>query len=925
MPETKSRYLLLFVLLLGSLGKLCAQSIQVREKYAGISSGTTLTLVAIVKNPTTSSLTFKPTLSYAPFQLVTNLPAEMTIPAGDSGVVTATVYVPRSVAADKNYSLIWRLPNGNTDSISVSVKPVSRVSIQLVEPSVYLRNGKNEADVDVRCSNTGNTAQLITLTVADPQQGSQKEQQLASVLINSFTDSILHFRIRIPGALMANTKNELRITGKLNGNIIATLPVMVYNVASRRSYGSDVMVDNSFYGPGHTFGLYSRMMGTDYHYLNALAGGQVDFSEDNKLVYQADARYYTSTKTAMLTNTYVNYNTRQWDFSAGSIFRSFEMMLSGRGAAVGFKPNDGQMIEVGYVNGDYNMLGSFGDSFYHPTDAFFLHSSFKLSDFATAGAQFIYQRDPLSRKDDALGGGSVNWHTEENKHTIDAGAYTSYTTTGPYEKDGKNGRGYAGTLNYVYSSKRWQGLSMNYYSTPLYAGIQKGVLNLDEKVMYSPGPGRNFFARYNQYRAKPEYISPIFNGYYIHYFLRTMEVGMTKTLSDRWQMGLKPYYYEEETEYNFGTGQLSPTLRAARISGDIRYQGKNGQSFWMNIDAGAGSGNIDLYKNFFAFRVFAGVNYGHFLLNAFIQNGPYVAGEMTQYSLRGKKYQLVSVSPGYTGRLLHNRLFFQVFDYIVYQSGIDRVSNNVSANLVYQVKPKLAIEAGYNRLQNGFGQQLNGFDIGIKKHIGGNKIVNARGIGTLNLFLFEDANGNYRMDAGEQPARGVMVRINQEVFITGPDGKVSFRDMPNGRARVSILPSGGYYASDSLIWVNGKTDRQIPLHRMGVIQGRVVLDKELMSYNTDESVAAIGVTARDPAGKRFVAHTNEFGNFVLYVPSNTYMIAVDAGSLPEKYQYVEAPRQVVLTNDKPVDVGLHVQVQKRPVKVTRFGVATVKN
>lgn len=912
------------------LEKLCAQStLRVTQQYIPVRSGSTLNLVAIIHNPSSSPVTYRPVLRCTPFQQITNVSSEVSVPAGDSTVLTATAYIPRGVPADKKYVILWEASSSGSvlrDSATVSVMPVNRVSIQLVQPDVYLRNGRNEADVGIRCSNTGNTAQRITISVADPLQGSQKEVLLGAVMLNSFSDSVINFRIRIPGALLSNTRNELRITGKLNDNIIATLPVTVYNVASRKNFAPDDQMPNSFIGPGHTFGIYSRMMGTDYHYMNAMAGGQVDISEDEHLRYQADARYYTSTKTWMLSNTFVNYETLKWDVTLGSVFRSFELMLSGRGVAAGFKPSEGQTIEAGYVNGDYNLLGYYGNNFFRPTDAFFLHSTFKLSDAANADAQFIYQRDPLGQKDDALGGGKVNWHTEENKHTIDAGAYTSYSSTGPYQHDGKNGRGYAGLLNYVYANKKWLGVSMNYYSTPLYAGIQKGVLNLDEKITYTPAAGRSFYARYNQYRSNPEYISPVYGGFYNHYFLRTMELGMTRTLNNHWQMGLKPYYYEEETDYNFGFGQQSPSLRAARLSADIRYMGGKGQTFWINIDAGPGTSNIERYKNYFAFRLYTGASYGHFLLNAFVQSGPYVAGEMTQYALPGKKYKIISVSPGYTGRLFHNRLFFQIYDYIIYQSNIDKVSNNLSANFLYQLKPKLAIEAGYNRLQNGFGQQINGIDIGIKKQFGGNKIpAGARGTGTLNIFMFEDANGNYRLDAGEQPARNVMVRINQEVFITGPDGKITFKDMPSGRARISILPSGGYFASDSLIYVNGKTNLQIPLHRMGVIQGRVMLDKEGMSYNTDESVAAIGIMAKDPSGKRFVAHTNENGVFMLYVPSNTYTIAVDAGSLPEKYQYIETPRQVVLSNDKAVEIGLHVQVQKRPVKVTRFGITTAKN
>ncbi|RBL92465.1 hypothetical protein DF182_07750 [Chitinophaga flava] len=886
--------------------------------------------MAIISNHTAKSISYRPILYCAPFQQITSQQPEVVIAAGDSALLTATIYIPRGAAADKNYLITWKaISTDHTlmDSTTISLTPINRISLQVLEPDIYLLSGKNEADVSLKCSNTGNISQKVTITVTDPLQP-QKELTLSTLTVNSFSDTILHFRIRIPGALMANTRNQLRITGKnSNNDIITTLPVTIYNVSNQRNYAADQSLDGNVTGPGHTAAIYSRMTGSDYHYLEALAGGQANLTETKTLRYQADARYFTRSQTWMLTNTFINYQSPACDLTAGSIFRSYEMMLSGRGAVAVLTPDTLFKFEAGYVNGNYNLVSSFtgnNNEFYTPYNAYFLHTATHFSDALNGNAQFIFQQNPQELKDDILGGGSLGWQSQDGKHQMEGGAYTSYSTTQEYEHDGKNARGYAGTFNYTYIGKRWQGVSINYYSTPFYAGTRKGVLNLDQKIIFTPGGGQPWYIHYSQFGANPRYISPVYKGYYENYSLRTLELGTTKALNEHWQLGLKPYYYEEHTEYNNGFSTISPNLQSIRISGDLRYQGQNGQLFWITADIGFNKGNTTAYTNFFAFRIYSGLTYKHFLLNAFIQHGPYLAGEMNQYLLPGKKYQLISISPGYSGRLFRNRLFFQVFDYITYQSSFERLYNNLSVNTTYRLSSRLTLEAGYNRIYGGLGEQINGIDIGIRKQFGSSKAALTTN-GTLDIFFFEDNNSNYLFDPGEHPARNVMVRINQEVFVTGNEGRITFKNLPNGPAKISILSAGGYFASDSIISVNGKTQIQIPLHKIGVIQGHVMLEKESLSYSTDESVAAITITAKDPTGRIFVARTNENGIFTLYAPSNTYTITVDPQGLPEKYQYIEPPQQITLTTSTPVKIGLRIQVQKRPVKVKKFGSSTAKN
>jgi hypothetical protein len=894
--------------------------LDIRQHFMEAGSGTTLTLQAFVHNTGHDTIAYTPTLTCAPFQLLTAMPRISVAPGGNT-VITATVYVPRGVTADHSYKLRWELQPANkdanrlTDTVTVALTAVERVFMQLVEPDVYLHNGSNEADIAVRCSNTGNTSQPVLLTIADPLQP-QKDITVGSFVLKSFSDSLVHVKVKIPAGILTNNRAQLRITGHYGENsMMAVYSVNVLQLTNSRNYTPNETMSIGSVQPQHVFGLASRMTGTQFHYMDAQASGGFNLSENNRLGYQADARYFTHDRTWMLINTFLNYQSPRWDATAGSIIRSYEMMLSGRGVAATFKPTETLGVEAGYINGNYDLLGQYNNFDYKPTDAFFLHTGFQFAERTIGTAQFIYQRNPFGQTDDALIGGGLVWTPENEQHHFDAAAYTSYSTTSSYVHDGKKGRGVAGTFNYSYTAKRLQLISRNYYSSPLYAGLQKGALNLEEKAMYTPAAGRTFWLRYSQYQFKPSYISPLYNTYTNNYFMRTVEAGMSQRLNERWQMSIKPYYYEEYAEYGPAVSLIPPRLKSVRLNGDIRFQGKAGQNFWVNADAGYGNGNIKGYENFFAYRINAGCFWNHFTFNAFIQEGAYQAGDMNVFSLTGKKYSYLSFSPGYNRMFFRNKLMLNIYDYVTYQSIFNRWYNNFSVNANYRIRPRLLLEAGYNTIRYGFGEQLNSFDVGIRTLLGASKIV---GGGKLEILFFEDLNGNYRWDAGEPSASNVMVRINQDVFITGNNGIISCRNMPHSRTRISILQAGGYFASDSLIWVNGKTHLQIPLHKMGVIQGRIVLDKDVTSYNTDENVAFIVITAKDPLGKRFTARTNELGIFTLYVPANKYTVGVDATSLPEKYEYAGPPSEITLTTTAPVEIGLHVQVQKRPVKVIRF-------
>jgi len=897
-------------------------SMHLREDTLHAAAGHTVSMQAVFYNHGTDTATYRLKLHETVFQPINAIPVRLVIPPGDSALIPVSLYIPRKAIAGKEYMIaLHALPQDERtrvvlpDTAFISIAPVRQVYLQMMEPEVYVKAGQRNAEFSLQCNNVGNAGQLVQINISDPQQ-QLSTQTLAGFYIPGFTDTTLQITLPLPPALQQNPDSRLKITGQYaDSTVFSTLLVRLYSVNSRKDYGMyDAPAGAG--GPGHIIGVYSRFTGSQYHYMEGVAEGNFHFTPDRQLHYQADALYYTNTGSLFFLNTYLHYTAPFWGLQVGNLYRSYEIMLNGRGAALELTPANGQRLEAGYVNSRYNLAGTFKNEFYfRPYNAFYLNTSNRISGSITAGSQFIAMLDPQEQVNRYLGGGGISWKPA-GPQQLEARAYISQSGTGTYVQDGITRRGAAGALSYNYSGNRWQLQSANYLSTKAYAGLQKGAVNLDEKLVFTPHSGLYYWLRYNQYAYTPERISPVYSAFGGAYKLRTAEAAVGWSAGELWQFMLRPYYYREQNRYDTAFGLQPAGISAGRLNADARYHTRNMHLFSLNLDGGIAQGSIAAYNRYFSFKLNAGYQYKHVSFNVLFQEGPYYSGELSIYAYTGNRYRLLMLSPAYTGYLFHKKLQLQAADYVIYDGSFRRWTNNLNLQAVYPLRGGITLEAGFTQIRYGFNQQLQSLDLGIRKTFAGKAAAGNNN--ALDLFFFLDNNGNYRLDEGEQPARNVLVRINKEILATDENGKIVYKHLPAGIVTIGIVHAGGYFTSDRSATVNGRTHLEIPLHRMNAIHGQVTLQRNSISYNTDENVANITIVAKDAAGKSFSARTNEQGAFTMYVPANTYAVTLDVGTLPQKYECADPVRRVVLTSRQPVDVKFRVQVQDRPVKIKKF-------
>ena len=207
--------------------------------------------------------------------------------------------------------------------------------------------------------------------------------------------------------------------------------------------------------------------------------------------------------------------------------------------------------------------------------------------------------------------------------------------------------------------------------------------------------------------------------------------------------------------------------------------------------------------------------------------------------------------------------------------------------------------------------------MGVVKKLNTNKVKKAEA-GSLELMVYLDQNGNNHYDVGEPFAMNTIVRINNELFTTDGVGKIYYNNVPGGDYTISIVQSAGYIGESTTVFVTGKTNLQIPLHKMGVLKGSILLQKQEFSYETDEAINNIRIIATDKNGKNYYALTDDRGEFVFYLPENTYTIQINTGSMPQQYELLDASKTIAVNNGYNAPVVFRVMVKRRQINIKKF-------
>jgi len=178
--------------------------------------------------------------------------------------------------------------------------------------------------------------------------------------------------------------------------------------------------------------------------------------------------------------------------------------------------------------------------------------------------------------------------------------------------------------------------------------------------------------------------------------------------------------------------------------------------------------------------------------------------------------------------------------------------------------------------------------------------------------VFEDRNGNGRLDADEPGIAGVVLRYDNIRIVSGKDGTYRMPASMRGRVRVdpASIPNGVVshprFALDSL------ERRDIPLVPTGTrgIELRVEADADGRAPNVDLSQADVWL--RDDDGFEWVGRSVSGGRFVFeHVPAGEYTMRLSFERLPEQVRADEVRVRIV----PGTSADLVVPVRGRSVRI----------
>ncbi len=892
-------------------------------------SGATKHINAHLINLGTTAIKIHPTISINTLKVIGSEHDSIIIPAHDTMFLPINLFIPRKAKADSSYTLHVEanLPNVISshffsDAI-IKIEHTRDIYAALIESEMYIHTPSEAIEIKVRCSNIGNAGETVHFAINNQFNSEKNKNGQVNYFIPAFTDTLLTIRYFLPEPLFVQNNIQLHILGEFTSNdsIFSSHLFNVFNVNSQKNY-YDQEVTTSV-NSNNMVGIYLRDASSENKYYEVITDVNKQLTNGD-LHYHIDGFVYPKNNGASpveLMNTYINYTGNNGlSLKAGDIYRNLEMPLSGRGISVKYSSDNKKQYELGYVNGNDNIVGDFKLAGFAPYNSLFGSYTNKLSETSQLKSQVIQLFDPFNHANSLLFGGSMDWNVKK-KQFFSLGIYNSFSNNANYDSVKQKVTGAAVSFSANTFIKKWQIVSNNYLSTNSYAGLQKGAVNLEEKISYSIKSDFNFWAKYFKFSNTPNYLSPYASFLNLNDYLETVEVGLEKRFG-RASLTIKPYYYTESNTYNAAGNVFAQSITSKRISFVINYSSLNHQLFSLSIDDGASTSNNVGYKNFNSWKVAANYQYKRFAINAFLQNGPFYPTELNVYAATGRKYELYTVGPSFNGAVFHKRLMLSISEFITYDNSYEKWTNNISMHGSYKLPHSMSLEMNYNQVRNTlFQNNLNNnsrIDIGLVKKLGTEKTRKGEK-GSLELLVYLDLNGNDHYDIGEPLAVNTIVKINNDIFTTDLMGKIFYNNIPGGDYNISVLQSAGYVGENTAIFVNGKTYLQIPLHKMTLLKGSILLQKQEFSYETDEAINNIRIIATDNKGKNFTAITDDRGEFVLYLPEGDYTIHINPSSLPTQYEAMDVSKNIKVTNGFNNTLVFKVLVKKRQINIKKFG------
>jgi len=917
--------MLLILLLLNT--RLSAQEhhglpvLSLSAKEVNVKGKELITLTLKIVNP--GSITLKASLKINAdkgLHLISRDSLYTAISAGDSLFVPVKLYASGSLVAGGDYKVSFSLyqENNKVEQQICQIKILENRQVNMVAllNSIILTGVGDSIRIPLRISNPGNTRQKIHLISRFPSrlQGDGFHNSI-QLIIPAFKDTTIYINKKITRDLLQFDVFKVNVTGLyLNGDQFAQCLIDIQNLKTER-YNQLPSADNTYTGLyNNSLSLSAQNFGSNFSAYMMAGGGAVDLPS-GRIGYNIDATLYRNDPNRpYLRNTYLSYETHNMGISAGNITRNFDMNLNGRGVAAfiadtskdnryeaGYIDNSANLIGPGYYTYDSGKSGWFG----------FEHNGQRLSIRNSA----LYNKDPFMQANNLLFGNEISWAAGKK---VKIGVTLSGGTTSSFEHQEQIKTGVLAGFNIDANIGDLYLNSSNLKSSDYYPGIRRGSDIFMERISYN-ADRLNIWAAYNYFRFAPKNFNSYIN-FTSEYGSVRSEIGISKTF-DKFSISLSPVHIMEHGTYFLSLNDIvSGKMESWRLLSLLTYNNPlKQQSIYFNIETGKASNSL-LNSSVPQFKVSGNLHYGIFNLNTSFQHGAvYISETLNNFNGQSGTYKNLSITPTMQHFFLKKRLRAEAG---LSYNDVSTSGKNwlITGRTEYQLSAKTQVFASLARSQYNFNQfryDYNNLQFGLVQ-----KIPNAR-VGTkentLEVFLYKDENQDRAYNGGDAVARGQIVYINGVAFISDKEGRVVYKNLPDGEYRISVGNQAQWYAPEQRILLNKKKVKtEVALYKTGTLKGVVNYSYNEYSYEVEKNKGGIVILATDENGFTSTVKTTDNGQFVFYLPTGSYTVKIAEGELPDEITCTNNDQRFTISQDNPQGLIFDLLLKTRKIESKKF-------
>jgi len=954
------RYLKLFCLLLCSQFAIFTASGQVKYAFVRdtvqVKGGETFSAMLQVDNAYNFPVTLKQDTKNELVRGLISLPDSLVLKAGESRKYPLKYIADRQTINTNLQEFKVRLVSANP---LVKLQPFARfrtiladakgLTITTESDEIYLSQLSNQVQIMLRCVNNGFVPLTFRLLLTGIPDGLEFTGQISNFTLPPGAQQMLPFLARNKGGVRVQPDFTVTIQALDDANHeLAAKMIRIVNVTSagRIGQGNDQFAGNL----PNSVALRYANLNSDYSFLQLLGNGKMNTAEGNTLSYQLNVDRYQQGGFNWLNiyNSYLAYNTKNWELKAGNIYENMDFQLSGRGVKVAGKLSAEETISVYGLENNF-MLYAQGSKIIPGARIAAIEYKLTKPGVGDTKLTYMHRRDRYTELDADQWNANTGFRfNEEHLLLLEGG----YSIEKPYVGSAESKQAVSAGLNYTYSSENFKIYSSTHYTSPYFTGLRRGQFIIDQRLVKPVTEHSTLNAHTNIQVNKPRFqdtrnlLNYGVNGNSLYNY------GMDYTATmGKFYMQVGPYYLGQRLVTQ-GFSAFTPMAinwksASARLLANVGYNGRL-QSFSASADYGYTYVNSSERPPapYQSLKVNTNYTFAFFSLTGYLQLNPFYLTDVL--SARGDNhYTVYSLGPNVHFSAFKRKLTAQAggtYNYYGFTKTNNYMANgsmryllkghwSFTADIQYTVVKQTQLyfpDGSNNQLTPGYIEDLplslqNQYSgnrytyenrqlrLGIEKQFGRN---GNGGNKKLGLTYYQDENNNGKRDGGELPVTDILVKIKNDVAITNAKGEVIFKNMDKEAYTVSVTNTKGWSLQEPTeVFLDKSKDLEIPLVKTQALNGLLKV-KATQYLKSKPELAGIRVKAIDQNGRVHQTLTNDDGGFCLYLPRNKYTVSVETEGMPFS---IENGAEQVSLEGKPLDLLTFIyKDEHRKVGVTRF-------